>query len=130
LRFDLAVIAFAIAGAALWVEQRHRIDITPPAQAELAPAAACQDSDNIPYSAACLSFLRGEDTLGNQSWHVAAVRTLPLPSPMPRHTEIASPAAPTCPDNDNVPYSANCIRFLSGWYWRMNSDATGAPGRQ
>jgi hypothetical protein len=36
----------------------------------------------------------------------------------------AEPASPACPDNDNVPYSASCIRFLgyvSGMNWQANA---------
>ena len=33
-------------------------------------------------------------------------------------------ASPVCPDNDNVPYSASCIKFLghvSGMNWQANA---------
>jgi hypothetical protein len=37
----------------------------------------------------------------------------------PTRVELASPA---CPDNDNVPYSASCIRFLvPGMNWQANA---------
>jgi hypothetical protein len=39
----------------------------------------------------------------------------------PTRVELASPA---CPDNDNVPYSASCIRFLGyvpGMNWQANA---------
>jgi hypothetical protein len=29
----------------------------------------------------------------------------------------APAAAPACPDNDNVPYSARCISFMEGYFW-------------
>jgi hypothetical protein len=64
-KFELAVIAATIAGAALWIEQGHRIVIDAPAQTELAaraPAAACPDNDNVPYSASCIAFLEGGST--------------------------------------------------------------------
>jgi hypothetical protein len=25
------------------------------------------------------------------------------------------------PNNENVPYSATCIKFMSGWFWRPNT---------
>jgi len=61
-KFGLAVIAATIVGAAVWIEQGHRIVIDAPAQTDLsapAPAAACPDNDNVPYSATCIAFLEG-----------------------------------------------------------------------
>jgi hypothetical protein len=37
----------------------------------------------------------------------------------PTPSELAAAAAaPACPDNDSVPYSANCLLFLSGTNWQ------------
>ena len=61
-KFELAVIAATIVGAALWIEHGHRIVIDAPAQTDLssrAPAPACPDNDNVPYSAGCIAFLEG-----------------------------------------------------------------------
>ena len=58
-KFDLAVIVAAVAGGALWIEQRHHVVIDAPASSQLAaraPAAACPDNDNVPYSAGCIGF--------------------------------------------------------------------------
>src|SRR5262245_11607664 len=41
------------------------------------------------------------------------------PTPSER---AAAAAASACPDNDSVPYSANCLLFLSGTNWRVNAD--------
>src|SRR5262245_26989662 len=41
----------------------------------------------------------------------------------PTRSELAA-SQPPCPDNDNVPYSASCIRFLgyvSGMNWQANA---------
>jgi hypothetical protein len=41
----------------------------------------------------------------------------------PTRSEQAA-SQPACPDNDNVPYSASCIRFLgyvSGMNWQANA---------
>jgi len=41
----------------------------------------------------------------------------------PTRSELSAPQPP-CPDNDNVPYSASCIRFLgyvSGMNWQANA---------
>ena len=58
-KFDLAVIVAAVAGGAFWIEHRHRVVIDAPASADgrHAPAAACPDNDNVPYSAGCIVFL-------------------------------------------------------------------------
>ena len=61
-KFQLAVIAATIVGAALWIEHGHHIVIDAPAPTDLtsrAPAPACPDNDNVPYSASCIAFLQG-----------------------------------------------------------------------
>jgi len=75
-KFDLAVIVAAVAGGALWIEQRHHIVIDAPARAELAssaPAAACPDNDNVPYSAGCIVFL-GSGYLSGMNWQANAAK--------------------------------------------------------
>ena len=45
----------------------------------------------------------------------------------PTRSELAA-SQPACPDNDNVPYSASCIRFLgyvSGMNWQANAAESG-----
>ena len=64
-KLDLVVIVTSVMGAALWVEHGHRIVIETPEPAELAspvPAAACPDTDTVPYSARCIAFLQGPAT--------------------------------------------------------------------
>ena len=59
-RLDHAVIIACVA-ACLWIEQAHRIVIEAPTLTKIAPPAAaapCADSDNMPYSASCLLFLK------------------------------------------------------------------------
>ena len=73
-RVDLAVIIAAVAGGALWIEHRHHVVIDAPASAELvarAPAAACPDNDNVPYSAGCIVFL-GSSYLSGMNWQANA----------------------------------------------------------
>ena len=117
-KIDLAVIAGVCAGCAFWIEQGHHIAIDAPTPSELAaalPVGVCPENDRVPYSAACLAFLAGDDPtpLG---WRIAAAdrKFTALVFP-PRHPELGSTA---CPDNDNVPYPANCLRFMSGPFWR------------
>jgi hypothetical protein len=64
-KLDLAVIVASVVGAALWIEHGHRIVIETPEPADFAlpaPAAACPDNDNVPYSASCIAFLQGSAT--------------------------------------------------------------------
>ena len=80
-KFDLAVIVAAIAGGALWIEQRHHVVIDAPARAELAaPAAACPDNDNVPYSAGCIVFL-GSGYLSCMNWQAKAAESAPGTGP-------------------------------------------------
>jgi hypothetical protein len=44
-----------------------------------------------------------------------------LPTPDQGEQKIDS-SAPPCPaSNETAPYSTRCLRFLSGWFWRANS---------
>jgi hypothetical protein len=82
-KFDLAVIVAAIAGGAIWIEQRHHVVIDAPARAELAsiaPAAACPDNDNVPYSAGCIVFL-GSGYLSGMNWQANAAEGAPARGP-------------------------------------------------
>jgi len=117
-KIDYAVIAAVVAGCACWIEQGHRIVIDAPTLSELAAtssAAACPDNDRVPYSAACLAFQIGDDQTA-PGWQVvvAGRKGVPLAYP-PKNTELTSAA---CPDNDNVPYPPECLRYLSGYFWR------------
>jgi predicted secreted protein len=60
-RLDLAIITAALVGGAVLLEGGHRIVIDAPSRADAATRlpAACADSDNVPYSAACIAFLEG-----------------------------------------------------------------------
>jgi hypothetical protein len=125
-KLDLAVIVTLAAACALWVEQGHRVVIDAPTEDELAvvaAAAACPDSDNVPYSANCLVFLSG------MNWQPNAAAA---PPPPPR-TEVAPPGSSApCPERDNVPYSASCLVYLqgattTGMRWRVSAPAMPLP---
>jgi hypothetical protein len=80
-KLDLAVIAAFIGGAVLWIEYEHRVFIDAPAPAEsavLAPAAACPDNDNVPYSASCLAFM-GRAYVSGMSWQMNAAENPTAP---------------------------------------------------
>jgi hypothetical protein len=82
-KFDLAVIVAAVAGGALWIEHRHHVVIDAPASTELAswaPAAACPDNDNVPYSAGCIVFL-GSSYLSGMNWQANAAERAPATGP-------------------------------------------------
>jgi hypothetical protein len=82
-KFDLAVIVAAVADGALWIEHRHHVVIDAPSSAELAaraPAAACPDNDNVPYSAGCIVFL-GSSYLSGMNWQANAAERAPGTAP-------------------------------------------------
>ena len=47
-----------------------------------------------------------------------------IDAPTPSELAAARVAATACPDNDSMPYSVDCIRFMSGTNWRMNAAET------
>ena len=60
-KLDLALILAAVVGGAFVIEQGHHRVIDAPAAAEavtLSAPAACPENDTVPYSAACLEFLK------------------------------------------------------------------------
>ncbi len=114
-KLHLAVIAASIPGAALWIEQGHRIDIEPPAGAAFRASIAevCPDNENVPYSAECIVFMQGE--VASVSLRIRTPTILPEAS---GRRELFGPACP--PSNENVPYSSRCLKFMSGWFWLAN----------
>ena len=119
LRTDIAVIVIAVASSVMWIEQGHRVVIDAPvADTASSVAAACSDTDAVPYSTTCLEYI-------NVS-----------PDAAPRPRVVASFAAPApCPDNDRVPYSASCIAFLkgateTGMRWRATAEPSSIPAPQ
>jgi hypothetical protein len=116
-KIDLAVVAALVVGGALWIERGHRITVDAPTASELATTRAvksCSDNDRVPYSENCLAYLKG-DSDTTTGWQVATIRVAVLPRPEPIHTELGRAA---CPGNDNMPYPADCLRYLSGPLWR------------
>jgi hypothetical protein len=118
-KLDLAVVALVAAGL-LWIEHDHRVFIGTPAAAEVAPPAAsvCPESDSVPFSADCIAFIDG-GALPDIPARVSQAANAAAASPdANRRAESRAPACP--PSNENAPYSADCIKFLSGWYWQAN----------
>ena len=114
-KLDLVVVA-AVAGGMLWIEHDHRINVMPTADAVAGPdASACPDNDSIPFSADCIAFIRGGVTPAVRAWASAAISASAASPDTQGRAELHAPACP--PSNENGPYSAKCLRFLSGWYW-------------
>jgi hypothetical protein len=117
LKLYLAVIVLLVAGAVLWIEHGHRIDLaTSTGEAFAAPVAAvCSDSENVPYSKDCIAFMQRDAAFDLGRPAQTAVSTTISSTP----GETPQPACPS--NNENVPYSAACIRFMSGWFWQANA---------
>ena len=122
-KLDLAVVA-ALSVGLLWIEHEHRVIVATPVAAEEAPSAAsvCPETDDVPFSADCITFING-GVLRDVSSKLNT--RAPTASPdTQQHAQLRGPACP--PSNENAPYSADCLRFLSGWYWQA-SPTQGAP---
>jgi hypothetical protein len=125
LTLDRIVIVAVIAGAALWIEHGHRTVTDAPTRAELdalAAARACPDNENMPYTPACLAFLQG--SAGSElRWRPTAAGRVPAERAfMPKDLELTSVAPrAACADSDAMPYTSNCIAFMTGWFWQPNT---------
>ena len=111
------MLVVVIAAGLLAIEREHRIVIGTPAAAEakLPAVSVCPGTDDVPIGAACMSFIGG-----GTAAHLRSSDALPTP-PDQGEQKIDS-SAPPCPaSNETAPYSARCLRFLSGWFWRVNS---------
>jgi hypothetical protein len=122
-KLDLAVAA-TLAFGLLWIEREHRIIVATPAAAETAPSAApvCPETDDVPFSADCIAFIDG-----GALREVSSELNKRPPTASPDSQQRVESRGPACPpSNENAPYSADCLRFLSGWYWQA-SPTQGAP---
>jgi hypothetical protein len=80
LRFDVAVIVIAVASGVMWVEHGHRVVIDAPmADAAASVAAACSDTDAVPYSAGCIAFMKGATETGMRWRTTAEPPSIPAP---------------------------------------------------
>jgi hypothetical protein len=116
-KIDLAVVAALVVGGALGIERGHRITVDAPTPSELAAARAvksCSDNDRVPYSANCLAYMKG-DSDTTTGWQVVKIRVAAAPVYQPMRSDQDQAA---CPVNDNMPYPADCLRYLSGPLWR------------
>jgi hypothetical protein len=107
-----------VAAGTLWIEHGHRISIAAPTAAEAPAASACPDNDSVPFSADCIAFIDGGASAAART-PVSAMTSASAAPPTARlYAEVHAPACPL--SNENSPYSARCIKFLSGWYWQPN----------
>jgi hypothetical protein len=125
LKLGRAVIVGSVAAVALWIEHGHRTVTDAPTPGELdalAAARACPDNENMPYTARCLAFLQGSAPAETRGWPNAAERVLTDQHSAAENAELTSVSPrPACADNDTVPYTASCIAFMTGWFWRPNT---------
>ena len=122
-RIDLAIVAVVAVGM-LWIEQQHRVFITPAdAESERPVASVCPDTDDVPFSAECIKFIDGGVLPDFHVRQTGLVSGRAATSDSHARPEAHGSACP--PSNENGPYSAACIRFMSGWYWR--ADSGGGP---
>lgn len=116
-KHGLVIVLVAIAGGVFWIEQGHRVVIEAPVAEAAVASAVCAATDAVPYSAACLEYLKA------------------APEPRARLRVVAAVAPAPCPDNDRVPYSASCIAFMTGatetgMRWRATDRAPSIPAPQ
>jgi hypothetical protein len=110
-KLSRAVIILAIGFALVWIERGRRIDIDGSGLLAAPAAAACPDSESVPYPADCIAFMLGSAAPSDGRVRAKAAEA-------PGQDDLRSAACPS--NNENVPYSAACIRFMSGWFWRVN----------
>jgi len=122
LKLVRVAIAASIAGAVLWIEHGHRTVTDAPTPTELdvlAAARVCPDNENMPYTANCLAFLQGSAPAETEGRPHAAERAAAAQPPAAKDAKSTSVTAPAaCADTDTVPYTASCIAFMTGWFWR------------
>jgi hypothetical protein len=116
-KFDLAIVVVVAAGM-FWIEHGHRISVVTATAAETPAASACPDNDSVPFSADCIAFIDGGASAAVHAPTSAVASASVAPPTARRYAESQAPACP--PSNENSPYSARCIKFLSGWYWQPN----------
>jgi hypothetical protein len=119
-RRSFAVIIAVASFGVLWIEHGHRISIDAPIPAAMASPdpAVCPNNDSVPYPTGCLAFMAGSGS--NRDRVIQPAKTLRGALAFTQQdTELGSASSGgACPDNDNAPYTARCITFLTGWFWR------------
>jgi hypothetical protein len=130
-KLDLAIVVTLAAGCAFWIERGQRVVIDAPTQSELAAAApvaaaACPDSDSMPYSMDCIRFMSGT------SWHSTVGAAADSQPARPAQANSPAAASSPCPERDDIPYSDACLAYLQGatslgMRWRIRAPTMPAP---
>jgi hypothetical protein len=134
-KLDLVVVFAAVGGVMLGFEHSHHVFTDVPTYAELsaqAAAAQCPDNDTMPYPASCLTFMESSGASDRRRSVRAPATTSARVTERSATMRRDSVPSDACPANDNVPYRANCLAFLSGWYWHPDAVETprSAPRRR
>jgi hypothetical protein len=110
-QFDLIAVAL-ITIACIGIESRNRgTDLLAERRAEV-----CPENESTPYSWECFELIAG---VSDFRWPEAPANSI---STTPPHGRAGRPFGSPCPgNNENVPYTPGCIKFLSGWFWHPNS---------
>jgi hypothetical protein len=79
-------------------------------------AAACPENESTPYSPECFDLIAGAFEFEIR-WPATAAKNISVtPADAPRGRARLS-GLPCPGNNENVPYTSSCIKFLSGWFW-------------
>lgn len=112
---DLAAITTVLA-CVVWLDHGQHVFTDAASSTELSvAAAACPENDTMPYNARCLAFLEGSDSA--RTWRAGPAVAVVRYAPADAGRAYGFPGG-GCPVNDNMPYSASCLRFLSGLQWQ------------
>jgi hypothetical protein len=101
----------------LWIEHGHRVVIGSRAAADVsAPLAqACSDETSA-RDANCVAFADDDGSLGLRPRETLAASSSSASDDRVRRRGRTAAACPE--SNENGPYSADCLRFISGWFFQ------------
>ena len=113
-QLDLMAVAL-IAIACIGIESRNQGTDLP---AGRPVSAVCPENESTPYGRECFELIAGmfKSDIRRPAAPANSISTAPPGTPR------AGPSGSPCPgNNENVPYTPSCIKFLSGWLWHPNS---------
>jgi hypothetical protein len=123
-KLDLMIVVL-LAGGLIWIEHRNHgnIDMSAAKEGARRTAAVCPENESVPHSAECFDLIEGAAE-SDLRWQFKAPSAASLPSGATGRADLRAPPCPA--NNENVPYTPNCLKFMSGWFWQANP-ARGAP---
>src|SRR5262249_26961503 len=110
----LALIAIACIGI------EHGNQSTIAMMAGQRTAAACPENESAPYTPECFALIAKSFESDIRSPAILA-KSLSTAPPEPSRGRAGVSGSPCPGNNENVPYTSSCIKFLSGWFWQPNS---------